>query len=149
MSYSPGRFSRKHVKVTEEVRVPQDDQMPVAGLIVDGNLIVDGDVLDLTQASPLPFQGPVVTNADSPYMAQYNETVKVDPSGGAVTIVLPTPIGVEGQRVNVKNVTTDTTPITVQSVGAETLDGQPNQILTVAYERLIVESDGANYMVMT
>ena len=148
MGYSPPRFSRKLVKTGETVRIADDDQMRVSGLVVDGNLIVDGDLVDDTPTPLNRVHDVVVTNADSPYDAVINETVKVDPSGGAVTVRLPPSGPHTGLTIRVKNVTSDTTPITVISIVAETIDGAASLVLSTGFDGVTVESDGSNWLVV-
>ena len=90
----------------------------------------------------------VVVFGASPYAASINETVKVDPSGGAITIDLPTAAGLAGQLIRVKNVTTVVTPITVDAFGSETIDGSLTFVMSSPGEDLAVESDGVNWMIM-
>lgn len=93
------------------------------------------------------FHGPVVTSAASPYSTIVRETVKVNPVGGVV-VTLPLAAGNSGQKVKVVNVTTDTTPITVNPQGAETIDGAGSYIMSTSRERVEVESDGSDWIVV-
>jgi len=108
-----------------------------------------GVVVTIGGASSLAFtHNPVVLVGDSPYASTVRETVKVDPSGGAIQIDLPTAVGIAGQKIKVVNVTTDTTPITVLPNGIETINGGPSYILNTPNERVAVESDGTNWIVV-
>lgn len=78
------------------------------------------------------------------------ETVRVQPSG-PVTINLPTAIGLEGRQEKVKNITALTHPISVTPFGTEQIEdlgaGVP-WILLTPREFVVLESDGANWMVV-
>jgi len=90
----------------------------------------------------------IINNAASPYAATINETVKVDPSSGAVQVDLPTAAGIAGQLLKVINVTTDVTTITVNPVGLETIDGASSYMMNTPRERVWLESDGTNWLVV-
>ena len=78
------------------------------------------------------------------------ETVRVQPSA-AVTINLPTAIGISGRQEKIKNITALTHPISVTPFGTEQIEdlgaGVPWIMLTPR-EFVLLESDGANWMVV-
>lgn len=78
------------------------------------------------------------------------ETVKVDPSGGLVTVNLPTAVGVTGQQLKVVSLTDMIGPPAVDIVplGLETINSDPSKSLTTPRERMTLESDGANWLVV-
>lgn len=92
------------------------------------------------------IHNPVVTSAASPYAAVIRETVKVDPSGGPVQVDLPTAVGNAGRQIQVINVTTSTNPITSVPFGAQTVNGSPNYVMNTPRERVLLESDGSNWI---
>lgn len=92
------------------------------------------------------LHNPIVTW--TPYTAAIRETVKIDPSGGAVILNLPTAVGQAGNRIKIINVTTDVTPITVTPFGGQLINGAPTYLMNTPRERLEVESDGTNWIVV-
>lgn len=97
------------------------------------------------------LQGAVITVADSPYLATTRETVKVDMESGAVTVQLPPAVGITGFQIKVVGVTDvdpPTNPVTILPDGAETINGNPSFQLTTTRESVLLESDGANWMVV-
>jgi len=94
------------------------------------------------------IHNPTVLVGDSPYTSVVRETVKVDPTGGAIQIDLPTAVGIAGRRIKVVNVTVDLTPITVTPDGIETINGFPDHVMNTPNERVAVESDGTNWIVV-
>lgn len=87
----------------------------------------------------------------SAYTAAIDEVVRVDSSGGAVTITLPTAVGNDGRGVIVKKVDVGAVnDVTIDGDGAETIDGAATIAIVAASEakgvrRLI--SDGAGWLV--
>ena len=82
------------------------------------------------------------------YGASVGEIVRADPSGGTFTINLPTAASIGGQGIWIKNVTADTTAITVDGNGSETIDGATTVSMTTARQSLYIVSDGTNWMTM-
>jgi len=92
----------------------------------------------------------VVLFAATPYAASIQETVKVDPVGGAVQIDLPTAVGIAGFQIKVVSLSDLLVPnvITVDALGGQTINGVLTKTLTTPRERIVVESDGANWLVV-
>lgn len=84
--------------------------------------------------------------------ANYNaviwDLVRCDPSGGTFTVTLPTAVGKTNKRITIKNTTNNTTTITIATTGGQTIDGASMVSMTIAYQCVVVESDGANWMVI-
>ena len=78
------------------------------------------------------------------------ETVKVDPTAGIVTVNLPTAVGVAGQQLKVVSLTDIIGPpvVNIVPLGLETINGDPSKSLTTPRERMTLESDGANWLVV-
>jgi len=75
------------------------------------------------------------------YTASEFEVVLVDPSGGAFTVTLP-PAG-NGALVVVKNTTTDTTAVTLDADGSDTIEGNLTIQMATGNLGLTLMSDGA------
>jgi len=82
------------------------------------------------------------------YTAAWGELVRCDPSGGAFTVTLPTASGNAQRRIVIKNTTSDTTAITIDGNGAETIDGAATVIMATGYASLTLVSDGTNVMII-
>ena len=82
------------------------------------------------------------------YNANYRDSVLVDPSGGAVTIVLPTVVGFDGWLIEVINLTSDVTPITIQASNPQNiiseLGTQPTYEMNTPNERRYLRASVAN-----
>jgi hypothetical protein len=94
----------------------------------------------------------VIGFAQSPYAAGQRETVKVDPSAGLVVVRLPTAIGNAGSQVQVVSKSPLPGPppnqIQVQGILGQLINGVANFFLTTAEESFVVESDGANWLIL-
>lgn len=110
-----------------------------------GTLALGASGLSVTDPAGRQAVTSVQTGA---YSAAWGETVRVDPSGGAFTVTLPTAAGNAGRRLTVKNVTDDTTAVTCDGDGAETVDGAADATISTARGSLTFESDGANVMIV-
>jgi len=78
------------------------------------------------------------------YSAVLNECVRVDPTGGAFVVTLPTSSGVSGQSVYIKNVSDSVIDVTVSGLGiGETIDGVTTIDMSTGWESLrFVSFDG-------
>lgn len=137
-----------------DVAIPNSDSAAQGRMFqgVDGAFYVKDDV-----GTVLPISGgfanwivsaPIVGATYT--ITSVFETVRVQPSG-PVTINLPTAIGISGRQEKVKNITALTHPISVTPFGAEQIEdagaGVPWIMLTPR-EFVVLESDGANWMVV-
>ena len=73
--------------------------------------------------------------------------VKVDTSGGNVTITLPPASSVTGYEVKVKKMTAANT-LTLDGDGSETIDGAATLAWTVQYQSFTVVSDGTAWSIV-
>lgn len=94
-----------------------------------------------------PFRGklavtPVKTAA---YTPKPGELVKVNASGGAFTLTLPTAKGLQGQSIVVQETANSTTAVTVATSLSQTINGGATVSLTTAYGRKTFLSDGTNW----
>lgn len=83
-------------------------------------------------------------NANTTLDASYYR-VNVDASGGAVTITLPTAVGIDGQTYIIRRTNSGANAVTIDGDGAETINGAANYVLTAQYQSVTVASDGANW----
>ena len=105
---------------------------------IAGDLAVDG----------YNFAGPkydITTSKTSSYNAVLNEVVRVDPSGGGFTVSLPDPTDTTGETIVVKNTTSSTNIITIDSIGGESIDGQSSVTIQTGFESLTFVSYGIEW----
>ena len=71
----------------------------------------------------------------------------VNCTSGTFTLTLPTAVGCTGRIYNMKNVGTGI--ITIATTSSQTIDGTATGILTlIQYDNLMVQSDGANWIII-
>lgn len=103
-----------------------------------------------TLALPWVHLNSGVTLGMSPYNAAIQETVKVDADTGAITVILPDATTCVGQQIKVVSLSDTIGPpvCTVMPFGVQTINGLPTFTLTTPRERVVVESDGANWLIV-
>lgn len=82
-----------------------------------------------------------VTNLDATY-----NTILCNGSGGAITVNLPTAVGIAGRLFRFK-VIDATASTTLDGNGGETIDGSLTRVLSNARDICEIQSDGANWVV--
>jgi len=137
--------------------------IPVASSVIRKRLFLDtsdgffktkdsaGNVAPIaTLALPWLHLNTGVVVGDSPYAAAAQETVKVDVNTGLITVQLPTAVGIAGNQIKVVSLSDTIGPntCTILPVGGQTINGDPSKTLTTPRERLTVESDGFNWLVV-
>ena len=65
---------------------------------------------------------------------------------GTFSVNLPTAVGISGRVYHIKNSGTGT--ITVDGNGTETIDGSLTEVMSIQYQSLTVQSDGANWIIL-
>ena len=71
----------------------------------------------------------------------------VDTAGGAVTITLPTAVGVTGRTYTVKKISADVNAVTVNTTGGQTIDGVASIAFRIPQTSLDFVSDGINWRI--
>ena len=85
-----------------------------------------------------------VVFSDSPYTVETGvRYIRVDTSGGAVTVVLPVAASDAGRVLDIKRVA-GTNAVTIDGDGTETIDGATTLSLDVLYSAVRLFSDGAS-----
>jgi hypothetical protein len=77
-----------------------------------------------------------------------DNVVKVDASSGAITVTLPSAVGINGQQFNIKAMDISGGNVTVATTSSQTIDGGTTATLTTQYENITVHSDGANWVIL-
>lgn len=109
----------------------QEDIEFVGDVVIGGDLTVNGSIGASTVTKTFADTGYILTSTDY--------TVFCDCSGGAVTINLPTAVGIGGRVYNIKKIDSSNNSMTIDANGAETIDGN----LT------IVSSDDSSFMIQS
>lgn len=72
--------------------------------------------------------------------------ISVDASSGAVTISLPTAVGIAGRTYYIKKIDSTFNSVFVQAAGVQTIDGLTTQNLSVQHETMQIVSTGAGWL---
>jgi hypothetical protein len=78
-----------------------------------------------------------------------NQVVRVDPTAGGFNVTLPPAVGLVGQIIVLKNVSTSTNIVTLLPSGADTIDGLTSQLLTGDHFQVQLISDGVSSWMIT
>lgn len=83
--------------------------------------------------------------------ANYTATVKVflikvDASGGAITVTLPDARGIEGKQAIIKKIDSSGNAVTVATQASQTIDGVATKSAATQWSFVRVYSDGYNWM---
>jgi hypothetical protein len=105
-----------------------------------------------TYSNNVQMNASVATNTPPPPQApdagRHASHVNVDATAGAVTITLPTAVGITGRRYMVRKSDSSANAVVVDGDGSETINGATTYSLTSQYQPLtIIESNGAGWMV--
>ncbi len=74
--------------------------------------------------------------------------ILADSTSGALTLTLPTSVGVSGRQYTIKRLNGGSNAITLATTGSQSIDGNGSVVLTAQYERVTVISDGANWYII-
>ncbi len=134
------------------------------------NLISSAIITSALTASTITASGLTITNSGSrftidnsgntqisgsislPYTAQTttysikNTDHTIDCTSGTFTVTLPTAVGIQGKIYVIKNSGTGT--ITVATTSSQTIDGTTTKIISVQYDKITVQSNGTNWIII-
>lgn len=86
-----------------------------------------------------------VVSTDSDYtVAESVFWVRVDASGGAVTVTLPLSAGRMGRQIGVIKTDSSANAVTVARSGSDAINGASSKSLASQYSRTVVIADGAS-----
>lgn len=111
-----------------------------------------GNGVYVTAAKPgiIAHTDVAINNTNSPYTALfYDKIIRADATSGAITINLPTAVGIAGKEYHIfrTDILASTNIITIDGSGTETIDSNLTYLLYPG-EWLRLESDGANWQVI-
>ena len=97
------------------------------------------------------FYDTVVTKAaaDSPYTATpADDTILCNAVDGVITINLPTAVGIEGKKYNIKKIDSSANVAMIDSDGTEMIDDTSTLTISGQYDSYTVQSDNANWRII-
>lgn len=75
-------------------------------------------------------------------------TVLGNAAGGAITLTLPTAVGVSGQIYTIKKSDSSANVVTIATTSAQTIDGQSSYSLSLQYAGVQVQSNNSNWVII-
>lgn len=79
--------------------------------------------------------------------ATTDQLVKVDATGGARTVNLPTAASIDGQFYTIIKSDSGANTVTIDAASSETINGSLTYVLTAQYQTVTLRSDGTNWLV--
>ena len=74
-------------------------------------------------------------------------TIAGNASTGAFSVTLPTSVGITGKVFTIKKVDSTANAVTVATTSSQTIDGATTRALSIQYDAITVQSDGANWII--
>jgi hypothetical protein len=87
---------------------------------------------------------PIVTTTSNYLASETDFTILVDAFAGPVTVTLPIAAANPGRLINVARIDGSGHPATVESVGADRVDGASSKVLVTQWQSFQLQSDGAS-----
>jgi len=91
----------------------------------------------------------IATKSTSYTLTDTDSTVVGDASGGAIQLTLPDARGIAGRLYTCKKTDASANAVTVMSSNSQTIDGAPGFTLAVQWQYVTVQSDGANWLIVS
>lgn len=76
----------------------------------------------------------------------YDGLIACDATSGAITITLPTAVGIPGHEYVVKKIDSGGNAITIATTSSQTIDGVTTKSLAAQWDKIKVVSNGANWL---
>jgi hypothetical protein len=89
----------------------------------------------------------VVVSKTANYTADDDDVILGDATSGAITITLPTAVGISGKEYVVKKTDASTNAVILDAAGAETIDGEATLSIGAKGVVISVVSNGSNWIV--
>ena len=106
------------------------------GNLTANNITINGSIANL------------VTKTTAYTATIADNTILGNASAGAFSITLPTSVGATGRLYAIKKVDSSANAVTVATTLSQTIDGQTTKPLSIQYDGVQVQSDGANWVVI-
>jgi hypothetical protein len=91
-----------------------------------------------------------LTTRTSAYTATTSDhTILCNATTGAFSVTLPTAVGNTGLMYSIKKIDSSANAVTVATTSSQTIDGVTTRTLSTQYQGVTVQSDGANWFVIS
>ncbi|MEO6232307.1 MAG: hypothetical protein ABIP10_19410 [Ferruginibacter sp.] len=87
-----------------------------------------------------------ITGASTATSTDY--TIVSNNVSGAITLDLPTAVGIAGRVYVIKKISATSNDVTIDANGSQTIDGATTLVLSAQYATATIQSDGANWIVL-
>lgn len=85
----------------------------------------------------------------TPITAGDETVILADPTSASIIVNLPTAVGIAGRRYSISKVVASANSVTIEPDGSETLNGNPNNIMSSTFEGRNIVSDGSNWIILS
>ncbi len=131
--------------VRDNVNLTITDQGSTGGSATNGTTIGIGTITPNTQLQVAGGISTAVTTVTAAYTILATDSTILANPGAAITVTLPTPVGITGRTYSVKNLSAFTVTV---ATAAGTIDGATTQALTAQYSEQQYASNGSNWYVV-
>jgi len=95
----------------------------------------------------MPIITTVTTVTGNTTLGATHTSVLADATVGAITITLPTAVGISGSLYMIKKIDSSANAVTVDANGSQTIDGILTEVLQRQWDKVSVQSNGANWLI--
>ena len=123
----------------------------VHGIITKLDGIEDGATADQTGSEiRTAYQGAisVVTKTATYTATSDDDTILCDATSGAITVNLPTAVGISGKKYDIKKIDSTSNSVTIDPDGTETIDGETTIVIIGENDNYTIQSDGTNWRII-
>ena len=96
----------------------------------------------------LTSQGRQIAITATQALETFDHEALTDASSGAITLTLPSAVGIAGKRYDVKRLNSGGNNVVIATTGSETIDGASTQTLSNQYDSFTFVSDGSNWYIL-
>jgi hypothetical protein len=108
-------------------------------------IMFDGTNFILQNPQKLAPEFTLVSKTANYTASPADRIILVDASAGAITITLPTAVGIQGKPYTIKKIDSSNNNVTVDGDGAETIDGATTYLLYAQNDFIEIISDNSNW----
>ncbi len=142
---TPGFLNPLISSITLQLSALSRELALIKGMVFPASLNGRVCLLALDEGVTIPEYQVVTTITSNATLSVGHEILLVNTLGGAVTVTLPTAVGISGKDFFIKNIGTN--PVTIDGDGSETIDGNTTKVIAGRYESFRVTSDNANWVI--
>lgn len=104
--------------------------------------------LTLTNVTVNGLNGAFAAKTGAYTLTGTDGTVTANASTGAFSLTLPTSVGATGRIYTLKKIDSSANVVTVATTSSQTIDGATTRALSLQYDGITVQSDGANWVII-